>query len=72
MLGRACYALICCDTFALLLICTFDEQELAEHTTEVNVQHENLDGIFTFYDSTKATLNIYQVFCLLWMLCTVL
>lgn len=36
-------------------------KELAEHTTEVNVQHENLDGIFTFYDSTKATLNIYQV-----------
>lgn len=36
-------------------------KELAEHTAEVNVQHENLDGIFTFYDSTKATLNIYQV-----------
>ncbi|KNA13153.1 hypothetical protein SOVF_119310 [Spinacia oleracea] len=36
-------------------------KELAEHTAEVSVQHENLDGIFTFYDSTKATLNIYQV-----------
>ncbi|KAL9672169.1 hypothetical protein QQ045_028418 [Rhodiola kirilowii] len=37
------------------------KKELAEHTFEVNVQHEVLDGIFTFYDSTKATLNIYQV-----------
>ncbi|CAM8978563.1 unnamed protein product [Rhodiola kirilowii] len=37
------------------------KKELAEHTSEVNVQHEVLDGIFTFYDSTKATLNIYQV-----------
>ncbi|XP_021715689.1 nicalin-1-like isoform X1 [Chenopodium quinoa] len=36
-------------------------KELAEHTAEVNVQHENLDGIFTFYDSAEATLNIYQV-----------
>ncbi|XP_057534273.1 uncharacterized protein LOC130812718 [Amaranthus tricolor] len=36
-------------------------KELAEHTAEVNVQHENLDGIFTFYDSVKATLYIYQV-----------
>lgn len=36
-------------------------KELAEHTAEVNVQHEALDGLFTFYDSTKATLNIYQV-----------
>ncbi|GMG98430.1 hypothetical protein Nepgr_000270 [Nepenthes gracilis] len=37
------------------------KRELAEHTAEVNVQHEVLNGIFTFYDSTKATLNIYQV-----------
>ncbi|OVA06056.1 Nicastrin [Macleaya cordata] len=37
------------------------KKELAEHTVEVNVQHEVLDGMFTFYDSTKATLNIYQV-----------
>ncbi|KAH9605499.1 hypothetical protein KSS87_004668 [Heliosperma pusillum] len=36
-------------------------KELAEHTVEVKAQHENLDGLFTFYDSTKATLNIYQV-----------
>ena len=40
---------------------SFNQQELAEHTAEVNVQHENLDGIFTFYDSVKATLYIYQV-----------
>uniref|UniRef100_A0A7N0UXC4 Nicalin n=1 Tax=Kalanchoe fedtschenkoi TaxID=63787 RepID=A0A7N0UXC4_KALFE len=44
------------DPFILAL-----KKELAEHTTEVNVQHDMLDGIFTFYDSTKATLNIYQV-----------
>ena len=25
------------------------------------MQHEVLDGMFTFYDSTKASLNIYQV-----------
>ncbi|CAL1403856.1 unnamed protein product [Linum trigynum] len=37
------------------------KKELAEHTHEVNVQHELLDGLFTFYDSTKAKLNIYQV-----------
>ncbi|CAM8964253.1 unnamed protein product [Rhodiola kirilowii] len=37
------------------------QKELVEHTTDVNVQHDVLDGIFTFYDSTKATLNIYQV-----------
>ena len=36
-------------------------QELADHTVEVNVQHEVLDGMFTFYDITKAKLNIYQV-----------
>uniref|UniRef100_A0A2P2LI95 Nicalin n=1 Tax=Rhizophora mucronata TaxID=61149 RepID=A0A2P2LI95_RHIMU len=38
-----------------------DLQELADHTHEANVQHEVLDGMFTFYDSTKAKLNIYQV-----------
>lgn len=28
------------------------------------MQNEVLDGMFTFYDSTKATLNVYQVhFC---------
>lgn len=31
------------------------------------MQHEVLDGIFTFYDSSKAKLNIYQV-----MLCSFL
>ncbi|KAH9699649.1 hypothetical protein KPL71_024445 [Citrus sinensis] len=35
--------------------------ELADHTDEVSVQHEVLDGMFTFYDTTKASLNIYQV-----------
>ncbi|KAK6247413.1 hypothetical protein QUC31_018978 [Theobroma cacao] len=37
------------------------KKELADHTDEVNVQHENLEGMFTFYDSTSARLNIYQV-----------
>ncbi|KAL9247327.1 hypothetical protein vseg_020769 [Gypsophila vaccaria] len=36
-------------------------KELAEHTVEVKAQNENLEGLFTFYDATKATLNIYQV-----------
>lgn len=26
------------------------------------MQREVLDGMFTFYDSTRAKLNIYQVF----------
>nr|CAD1818040.1 unnamed protein product [Ananas comosus var. bracteatus] len=37
------------------------KKELSDHTVEVHVQHESLDGIFTFYDTTKATLNVYQV-----------
>lgn len=37
------------------------KKELADHTVEMNVQHEVLDGIFTFYDFTRAKLNIYQV-----------
>lgn len=36
-------------------------QELEDYTAEVSVQHESLEGSFTFYDSTKASLNIYQV-----------
>ncbi|MBA0655173.1 hypothetical protein Goklo_007687 [Gossypium klotzschianum] len=36
-------------------------KELADHTDEVNMQHEVLEGVFTFYDSTSARLNIYQV-----------
>ncbi|KAK1275019.1 hypothetical protein QJS04_geneDACA011719 [Acorus gramineus] len=36
------------------------KKELSDHTTDVSVQHDVLDGIFTFYDQTKATLNIYQ------------
>ncbi|PIA28171.1 hypothetical protein AQUCO_07200071v1 [Aquilegia coerulea] len=37
------------------------KKELADHTVEVNVQQDVLDGIFTFYDSTTARLTIYQV-----------
>jgi hypothetical protein len=36
-------------------------QELSEHTADVHVQNDALDGMFTFYDATKATLNVYQV-----------
>ncbi|PHT52513.1 hypothetical protein CQW23_06975 [Capsicum baccatum] len=35
------------------------EKNLADHTAEVNVQHETLDGMFTFYDSTSGKLHIY-------------
>ncbi|KAI5592684.1 hypothetical protein BDE02_04G170000 [Populus trichocarpa] len=44
------------DPFVMAL-----KKELDDHTHEVNVQHEVLDGMFTIYDSTKAKLNIYQV-----------
>ncbi|XP_030454754.1 uncharacterized protein LOC115676038 [Syzygium oleosum] len=44
------------DPFVMAL-----KKELEEHTEDVILQNEVLDGIFTFYDSTKATLNIYQV-----------
>ncbi|CAI9268940.1 unnamed protein product [Lactuca saligna] len=37
------------------------KKELADHVAEVNLQHDVLDGMFTFYDSTVATLQIYQV-----------
>ncbi|KAK3120786.1 hypothetical protein QOZ80_8BG0641780 [Eleusine coracana subsp. coracana] len=37
------------------------KKELSEHTTNVHVQNDALDGMFTFYDATKATLNVYQV-----------
>ncbi|KAL2507426.1 Nicalin [Forsythia ovata] len=37
------------------------KKELTDHTVEVNVQQEVLDGIFTFYDSTSSRLHIYQV-----------
>eukprot|EP00268_Persea_americana_P012634 TRINITY_DN15387_c1_g1_i1.p1 TRINITY_DN15387_c1_g1~~TRINITY_DN15387_c1_g1_i1.p1 ORF type:complete len:558 (-),score=89.25 TRINITY_DN15387_c1_g1_i1:362-2035(-) len=37
------------------------KKELSEHTVEVNLQHEVLDGMFSFYDVTKARLNIFQV-----------
>ncbi|KAF4392225.1 hypothetical protein F8388_012681 [Cannabis sativa] len=44
------------DLFILAL-----KKELEDHTHEVNMQHEVFDGMFTFYDSSKAKLNIYQV-----------
>ncbi|XP_068310437.1 uncharacterized protein [Pyrus communis] len=44
------------DPFILAL-----KKELEDNTDEVNVQHEVLDGMFTFYDSTRAKLNVYQV-----------
>ncbi|KAL6499733.1 hypothetical protein OROGR_027643 [Orobanche gracilis] len=37
------------------------KKELSDHTVDVNVQQESLDGIFTFYDSTSGKLHIYQV-----------
>jgi hypothetical protein len=36
-------------------------QELSEHTTNVHIQDDALDGMFTLYDGTKATLNVYHV-----------
>lgn len=45
-------------TKCTLFICW---QELADHTADVSVQHEVLDGMFTFYDSTSSKLHIYQV-----------
>nr|GEZ78506.1 hypothetical protein [Tanacetum cinerariifolium] len=36
-------------------------QELADHVVEVNFQNDVLDGMFTFYDSTVSTLQIFQV-----------
>ncbi|KAK8645454.1 hypothetical protein V6N13_119282 [Hibiscus sabdariffa] len=44
------------DPFVMAL-----KKELADHTDEVNLQHDILEGMFTFYDSTSAILNIYQV-----------
>ncbi|KAF0899554.1 hypothetical protein E2562_020760 [Oryza meyeriana var. granulata] len=37
------------------------KKELSEHTADVHVQSDILDGMFTFYDAIKATLNVYQV-----------
>ncbi|KAK9050696.1 hypothetical protein SSX86_030334 [Deinandra increscens subsp. villosa] len=37
------------------------KKELADHVVEVNLQHDVIDGMFTFYDSTVNTLQIYQV-----------
>ncbi|XP_023542146.1 nicalin-1-like isoform X1 [Cucurbita pepo subsp. pepo] len=44
------------DPFILAL-----KKELEVHTSDVSLQHELFDGMFTFYDSTAAKLNIYQV-----------
>ncbi|XVF69218.1 hypothetical protein PTKIN_Ptkin11bG0063200 [Pterospermum kingtungense] len=44
------------DPFVMAL-----KKELADHTDDVNMQHETHEGIFTFYDLTSARLNIYQV-----------
>lgn len=44
------------DPFVMAL-----KKELEDHTDEVNLHRDVLDGIFTFYDSTRAKLNIYQV-----------
>lgn len=37
------------------------KKELSEHTADVHVQTDVLDGMLTFYDATKSTLNVYQV-----------
>ncbi|CAA7405342.1 unnamed protein product [Spirodela intermedia] len=37
------------------------KKELSDHTVEVSLQHDVLDGMFTFYDSSSAKLSIYQV-----------
>ncbi|KAG0495035.1 hypothetical protein HPP92_006029 [Vanilla planifolia] len=37
------------------------EKELSDHTVDVHLQLESIDGTFSFYDSTRATLHIYQV-----------
>ncbi|PKA47532.1 hypothetical protein AXF42_Ash014728 [Apostasia shenzhenica] len=37
------------------------KKELSDHTVDVHIQHESIDGMFSFYDSTTATLHIYQV-----------
>ncbi|XP_076960797.1 uncharacterized protein LOC143637236 [Bidens hawaiensis] len=35
--------------------------ELADHVEEVSMQHDEMDGMFTFYDSTANTMQIYEV-----------
>nr|GFB03741.1 nicalin-1-like isoform X2 [Tanacetum cinerariifolium] len=46
-------------------LCDASTVELADHVVEVNLQHDVLDGMFTFYDSTVSTLQIFQVDLLL-------
>ncbi|KAH1220730.1 Nicalin [Glycine max] len=52
------------DPFVMAL-----KKELEDHTDEVNLHRDVLDGMFTFYDSTRAKLNIYQKGCKDWALC---
>ncbi|CAM6095730.1 unnamed protein product [Calypogeia fissa] len=42
-------------------IITALQKELVDHTKDVSLQHDTLDGTFLFYDTTKAQLSIYQV-----------
>nr|GFB65479.1 nicalin-1-like [Tanacetum cinerariifolium] len=42
-------------------LCDASTVELADHVLEVNLQHDVLDGMFTFYDSIVSTLQIFQV-----------
>ncbi|KAI3683281.1 hypothetical protein L1987_83784 [Smallanthus sonchifolius] len=44
------------DAFIMAL-----KKELADHVVEVNLQHDVIDGMFTFYDLTYNTLHIHQV-----------
>ncbi|KAL2597165.1 hypothetical protein AAZV13_11G145300 [Glycine max] len=44
------------DPFVMAL-----KKELEDHTDDVNLHRDVLDGIVTFYDSTSTKLNIYQV-----------
>ncbi|XP_054811555.1 uncharacterized protein LOC129312832 isoform X1 [Prosopis cineraria] len=37
------------------------KKELEDHTDQVDLHRDVLDGMFTFYDSTRAMLNVYQV-----------
>ncbi|XP_078447157.1 M28 Zn-peptidase nicastrin [Wolffia australiana] len=37
------------------------KKELSDHTAEVSLQHEVIDGMFSFYDTSTARLSIYQV-----------
>ena len=36
-------------------------QELSDHMSDISLQHDVIDGMFSFYDISAAKLNIYQV-----------